>query len=115
MKKFYLQKEDYFGRDIRVFYREQHGNSGHAYAQSVTMKYIADEDAQGQIMPAMMTITPECAQNLMDSLWDLGFRPSEGTGSAGAMAATQKHLEDMRKLVFSPSSVSTKKDGGERV
>jgi hypothetical protein len=42
----------------------------------------------------------ESAQMLMDSLWDCGLRPSEGSGSAGAMAATQKHLEDMRRLVF---------------
>ena len=39
-------------------------------------------------------------QELMDSLWDCGIRPTEGTGSAGAMAAMQKHLEDMRTLVF---------------
>lgn len=41
----------------------------------------------------------EC-QALMDRLWQIGLRPSEGTSSAGALAATQKHLEDMRKLVF---------------
>jgi hypothetical protein len=41
-------------------------------------------------------------QSLMDMLWDCGFRPSEGSGSAGAMAATKKHLEDMRTLVFHP-------------
>jgi hypothetical protein len=40
------------------------------------------------------------AQLLMDELWQCGIRPSEGTGSAGAMAATEKHLADMRKLVF---------------
>ena len=45
-------------------------------------------------------LTNDETQLLMDRLWDLGFRPSEGSGSAGAMAATQKHLEDMRKLVF---------------
>jgi hypothetical protein len=42
----------------------------------------------------------ETAQQLIDSLWDCGLRPSEGTGSAGALAATQKHLDDMRRLVF---------------
>lgn len=42
----------------------------------------------------------EEAQELMDSLWQCGLRPSEGSGSAGALAATQKHLEDMRALVF---------------
>lgn len=40
------------------------------------------------------------AQELMDSLWQCGLRPSEGSGSAGALAATQRHLDDMRTLVF---------------
>lgn len=49
-------------------------------------------------------LDPTEAQVLMDDLWDCGVRPSEGTGSAGAMAATQKHLEDMRTLVFKPKT-----------
>ena len=40
------------------------------------------------------------AQKLMDQLWDCGIRPTAGAGSAGAMAATERHLEDMRRLVF---------------
>ena len=40
------------------------------------------------------------AQTLMDRLWDCGLRPSEGTGSAGAMAAVQQHLKDLQKIVF---------------
>ena len=40
------------------------------------------------------------SQALMDQLWDCGVRPSEGSGSAGALLATQKHLADMRALVF---------------
>jgi hypothetical protein len=37
----------------------------------------------------------------MDDLWEAGIRPTEGTGSAGALKATQDHLTDMRKIVFS--------------
>lgn len=33
------------------------------------------------------------AQNLMDSLWNCGLRPTEGKGSAGALAATERHLK----------------------
>jgi hypothetical protein len=36
------------------------------------------------------------AQALMDELWNCGIRPTEGTGSAGALAATQNHLKDMQ-------------------
>lgn len=47
-----------------------------------------------------LELRPEEAQRLMDALWDAGLRPSEGSGSAGALLATQNHLNDMRALVF---------------
>ncbi len=40
------------------------------------------------------------AQALMDELWHVGLRPTEGTGSAGSLAATERHLADMRAIVF---------------
>jgi hypothetical protein len=40
------------------------------------------------------------AQVLIDDLWQSGLRPTEGHGSAGALQATQNHLDDMRRLVF---------------
>ena len=39
----------------------------------------------------------EEAQGLMDELWNAGLRPTEGSGSAGSMAAVQVHLTDMRQ------------------
>jgi hypothetical protein len=71
-----------------------------------------DGDAVG--MPIMMdvpinkgiscnptfSLSMGAAQALMDDLWNVGLRPTEGTGSAGSLAATQRHLEDMRTLVF---------------
>lgn len=48
----------------------------------------------------------EDAQLLMDELWACGLRPSEGTGSAGSLRATEKHLADMQKLVFTLLDVS---------
>jgi hypothetical protein len=50
--------------------------------------------------PAPLQLSQDDAQRLMDELWQVGLRPSEGTGSAGAMAAVQAHLQDMRELVF---------------
>ena len=54
---------------------------------------------EGQMYPYSWSIPLRCAQELMDDLWNCGIRPSEGTGSAGSLAATQAHLKDMRKLV----------------
>lgn len=40
------------------------------------------------------------AQRLMDELWHCGLRPSEGSGSAGSLAATERHLKDMRTIAM---------------
>lgn len=39
-------------------------------------------------------------QSLMDQLWSMGVRPAD-VGTAGHLAATTKHLEDMRAIAFS--------------
>lgn len=49
------------------------------------------------------------AQMLMDQLWTCGLRPTEGSGSAGALAATQAHLDDMRRLCFEFAGVGKAK------
>jgi hypothetical protein len=48
----------------------------------------------------LFTLASTEAQGLMDQLWQCGLRPSEGSGSAGSLAATERHLEDMRKLAM---------------
>lgn len=56
---------------------------------------------EGQYYPEPAAyINYEDAQQLMDELWKCGIRPTEGAGTAGSMSATQKHLEDMRTIVF---------------
>ena len=55
---------------------------------------------EGSDIPATLRLTADEAQVLMDDLWRAGTRPTEGAGSAGALAATERHLEDMRKLAF---------------
>ena len=62
---------------------------------------IVFEQTDGLIRtePCLYLRHDEC-QGLIDELWRVGFRPSEGTGSAGALKATQDHLSDMQKIVF---------------
>ena len=55
---------------------------------------------QGEQVSPVLSLTQADAQFLMDQLWSCGVRPAEGQGSAGAMAAVQEHLKDMRRLVF---------------
>ena len=40
------------------------------------------------------------AQNLMDSLWDAGIRPTQAKGSAGQLTAVNEHLKDMRQAFW---------------
>lgn len=48
----------------------------------------------------MLRLGPDEAQSLMDALWSANVRPSTGEGSTGQIAAIERHLEDMRSLVF---------------
>ena len=50
--------------------------------------------------PVAMHLDLTEAQALMDRLWMAGLRPTEGSGSAGALLATQSHLMDMRTVAF---------------
>lgn len=66
----------------------------------IEMKAAETDDLfKSDIRPPIM-LEQTAAQKLIDTLWDCGLRPSEGSGSAGCLAATQRHLEDMRTLVF---------------
>ena len=58
------------------------------------------EEAMAMMPDSSFELSHEAAQTLMDDLWQAGMRPTEGTGSAGAMRAVERHLEDMRTLVF---------------
>ncbi|MFZ6654068.1 hypothetical protein [Undibacterium sp. TJN19] len=78
---------------LRLAYR-QAGKLQAAHA----LHFSEVEDGQ-HIEPALC-LQYEEAQNLMDELWTCGLRPSEGTGSAGALAATEKHLKDMQAVAF---------------
>lgn len=55
---------------------------------------------QGMFCEPTAHLSGDTAQQLMDELWRAGIRPTEGAGSAGSLAATKAHLEDMRTLVF---------------
>ena len=58
------------------------------------------QTCESEAPPVALRLADCRAQELMDRLWTAGLRPTEGRGSAGALAATERHLEDMRKLVF---------------
>jgi hypothetical protein len=67
-----------------------------SYAKSLTFEDVPDNVL---VLPCM-SLDAEGAQRLMDDLWHCGVRPTEGTGSAGSLKATQNHLADLKKILF---------------
>ncbi len=72
-------------------------NKEHFYTvDQMTTKEI---DLYDRTVQSPLVITQKEAQNLLDSLWKIGIRPTDGEGSVGQIGAIKDHLSDMRKLV----------------
>ena len=82
---------------ISIFIDEVRGDKIFV-AEPVVMKEHEPFESDYGVGPTVQ-LEKHAAQKLMDDLWDCGLRPSEGSGSAGQLAAVQNHLEDMRKLI----------------
>ena len=70
---------------------------GDAVGTNVTLEY----KQPGFVVEPTFRLGNEEAQDLLNDLWNAGFRPNCGTGNAGQLQATEKHLDDMRKIAFS--------------
>jgi hypothetical protein len=95
MKEIIRAKREIFSNKIEIYLRHEQDN-GVWFAEPVVM---TRREAYTFVEPHLR-IDTNSAQMLMDELWNCGLRPSEGSGSAGALAATERHLADMQKLVF---------------
>lgn len=73
--------------------------------------YIALPQAflkQERELPAQqptLQLTGDLGSQLMDQLWQQGFRPSSAIASTGQLEAIGKHLADMRALVAALSKI----------
>ncbi len=72
------------------------GDLVRAVSEPVVMRKV--EPCEAVTHRPMVTLRGPEAQLLMDDLWRAGIRPSEGTGSAGQLAAVQSHLQHMRHV-----------------
>ncbi len=94
--------------DVELFGYQKTGGDGRvAIVQPVVLTVIDDNDPTIEPHP-FLSLTTDSAQRLMDALWDVGLRPTEGTGSAGSLAATQAHLSDMRSIVAKEIGIELK-------
>lgn len=84
--------------EMAILSTETIGGSRFGYVGKVVFHKI--EEGQMVDDNDVIPMKNEEAQQLMDELWRCGLRPTEGAGSAGQMAATERHLADMRKIAF---------------
>lgn len=98
--KFIIDRKGFsLDRQYQVCIGAETRNGQWAIMQPVDFKVLTEQEAYLEQRPAFEMSCEDC-QGLMDELWNVGIRPTEGTGSAGSLAATERHLADMRALVF---------------
>ncbi len=107
MKMKFHARRNIWGDRIELF-AYTHGPGGERIvARPTQLEAIKPDDGIPDESPSWIDLDNDSAQQLMDELWYAGFRPTEGSGSAGSLAATERHLADMRSLVFkSPPSAA---------
>jgi hypothetical protein len=100
MIKTYAERRQLSDRiDINFIDGRETGDDSFGLAQPLVFERVKSGEYHGHRRPAL-SLRGTDAQQLMDQLWHCGLRPSEGTGSAGSLAATERHLADMKKIAF---------------
>jgi len=94
--EFYAVNKHWYN-GIELHARARPSGGKWAYARPLVFEEFEDELLEPD---PFLVLEPPAAQTLIDELWKCGFRPSDGTGSAGQLKATQDHLEDMRSIAF---------------
>lgn len=84
-----------FTRDVFIFRRSL---GGAEFIQNDGTALFVPEGSAETPNPAIK-LEPEALQALADELARTGYKPQKGF-IEGKLDATEKHLEDMRKLVF---------------
>ena len=97
--KFFLERVD-FGRTIALRMATQADPDTGKVAVATSVRFEVIDEFEAAPSPDPLRLSLDSAQQLMDELWHCGVRPSEGSGSAGALAATQHHLKDMQRIAF---------------
>ena len=87
-----------FERHVHIHMRIEKKSGDYLVAKPVEFETLSDSDDRQT--PPMMQLQAGQAQLLIDALWDVGLRPTQGKQSEGQVAATERHLHDMRAIVF---------------
>lgn len=89
-----------WGDGVDFLIMERSWNQDRNAPRRVVTALTVSDIAPGSFYEPTVTLPDEAAQQLMDNLWAVGLRPTDAKASPGALASTERHLEDMRRLVF---------------
>ena len=73
---------------------------GHDDIVGQPTEFMMVQADEGMVMQPTFSVTSYEAQDMMNGLWQAGFRPRDGSGAVAHVEATQAHLSDMRKIAF---------------
>lgn len=93
-----LRRGAIFSDTISLFMAQRFEDGRIALPQPMMLTIIDPTQAIPEENP-LVSFDPTEAQRLMDDLWNLGIRPTEGHGSTGQLAATEKHLNHLERLL----------------
>lgn len=91
-----VRREPFFGGRFDFLLWQRH--NGQTFVGQPVVMVEHSPDVVAPETPTL-SLSPDEAVALMDELWQAGVRPTD-IGTAGQLAATQAHLQDMRALVF---------------
>lgn len=91
-----LLSRDWFSLKFLVFTENQAGTTVRVPKEIEYRQLSPDE----QFPPdAIVDLSLDCAQQMIDQLWQMGFRPSVGVSSTGQDEAQKAHITDLRDIV----------------
>ena len=91
-----MARRENWNEGISLYMRQRTVGNGASVAAPITM--VRHEP--NHMVEPMLRLSIQQAQQLMDELWQCGVRPTEGSGSAGSLAATERHLKDMQTIAL---------------
>lgn len=94
-KNLFWAQQGRFGRRVDIYMGVSDG------IETRAVKALFETCQEGAInTDPILMLTKEEGQELIDALWSAGLRPTEGSGSAGSLAATERHLQDMQRIAI---------------
>jgi len=95
----FIKDEPFFARKQVYIHRKVGDQICILNSDGVTETWHPIGTDMGNILPTLQ-MSGALFQTFVDKIAELGIKPTEGKFIEGRMVATEKHLEDMRRLVF---------------